>query len=148
MNAVQEWLQGVVIKRLFMSEAITCQQTVGNRVNVSYKLINTVDYHSGWSFDHHVINENTAIRNPIWKTKSDFKFNWKSTPALHIVSRLPLDITWKSLNYTKSFHKDKPHHIWTVFHLVTLQICIDQHFNNSTKASVDLLLHKDIKYIP
>lgn len=33
-------------------------------------------------------------------------------------------------------HKEKPHHILTVFQLVTLQICIDQQFNNSIKASV------------
>lgn len=49
MNAVQEWLHEVVIKRLFMREAITRRrQTVGKRVSVSVELINTADYHSGW----------------------------------------------------------------------------------------------------
>lgn len=46
MDAVQEWLHMVVMKSLFISGDITLVQTLGNKVSVSSKLINSAKKNS------------------------------------------------------------------------------------------------------
>lgn len=126
-----------------MSEAITRLQTVGNRVSVSYKLINTVDYHSGWMLIFWPSHFKWEYSNPMWKTKSEFKFDWKLSPVLHFCVSSSSEHYIKVINYTMNSHMEKPHHILArvenSFTLVTLQICFDQQLNN--KASVSHKIH-------
>lgn len=49
MDAVQEWLHMVVMKSLFINGDVTLVQTLGNKVSVSLKLINSARKSSRWS---------------------------------------------------------------------------------------------------
>lgn len=65
-----------------------------------------------WSFDPSRFKmKNTVVRNPKRKTKSEFKFEWNLNfyQCYTFASRLPLDITLKSINYYYELFTRKSH---------------------------------------
>lgn len=143
MNAVQEWLHEVVIKRLFMNEA-GCNPVAdcgkeGQCVWRAHKHRWLSQWLDADLLTHHIFNENTVVKNSIWKTNIRVQV-WLEDLTSATRVHLPVSVTQKSINNNYT-HKEKPHHIvaraedsFSTYHSTDLH-CSTQKY--SIRPSVD-----------